>query len=1153
MQPRISPRLSLFLLCAAGLISLSAWDATSPSSIVGPGIERAHAPLATGEASVGWVAARAAMQIRLPVSADEAASVQDTESGVEARFRLEGASAVLATRSGEEASYVGALGEGTTLVLKPIERGIEDTILFEAQPRDEQVSYLLDTGGFAGARKVGETLELLDAQGTPRLRVEPPTIAGVDGRVAQASLDVSDCAIDTSTLPPWGRAVTAPGAERCRLTVRWADRGVAYPAVLDPAWTSTSSSMSSGRAYPGMSPLPDGRVLVTGGKSCADSTCPSAATADIYDPATQTWAATASMNEARNRFSMVALPSVGAIVFGGDRLGSALSSVEIYDAATGTWQAQPAMAKARADSTATMLKDGESIVVLGGALTLASPEAAAERFNTTTRQWSAVPPLAQARFLHTASLLPNGRVMVVGGTKCMTCFSAVGETELYDPETNTFSIYEPANLPRFGHRAVNLEIDGEEVVMLLGGLVAGAEYFRPSTEKWTTLESMHIDRTFPGALKLDDGSVLVVGGATLPTSVALTSTERFDPVSKTWQLAGNTSVGRATLALAPLPGGGALAAGGLTGVITMDVAVGVSSSDVFLPLGQGAPCTSNGECSSFACADGICCDSACTGECMSCLAAKKGAGVDGTCGPVALDTDPDDECAAQPVSACSTTGACDGAGKCSIVAVGTPCGAVSCAAGTLSFFGCAGEGRCESMTESCAPYMCGDPTACGSSCDSDLQCAITAHCESATKTCEPDRATGVACSRSSECLSGSCVDGVCCSTPCDSICQACSAATKASGDEDGTCGPAKEGSDPHNDCEDEPVSSCDRNGLCDGAGQCQLYAAGTLCQAPDCTGNSKTELFANAYSCDGSGTCGASNVVTCGLYMCASGGCGTNCTEDGDCVEHAYCSGGSCVEKKDLGVQCSTSAECGAGFCVDGVCCNGPCDQTCEACDVANAAGYCVPVSGAPHGDRERCPSAPEGEPCRTRSCDGVIRESCEGFVGPSVMCREPACADGLATLAAVCDGKGNCAETEQLKCEPFVCDGVSKACAVKCTSDAGCAPKFQCDTTVGDCVPRTGASCDGAHSLISPDGTVTDCSPYICEGATCKPSCSSVLDCVAPNICDELSRACVPAAPNPVSDAGGCAMSTGALSTSPWALLVGLGLVAALRRRQAA
>lgn len=84
---------------------------------------------------------------------------------------------------------------------------------------------------------------------------------------------------------------------------------------------------------------------------------------------------------------------------------------------------------------------------------------------------------------------------------------------------------------------------------------------------------------------------------------------------------------------------------------------------------NGAPCANSYECENFCSAEGtdpgICCQTACTNECRSCMASKTG-GSNGTCGNITVDTDPDSECGADEV--CNGSGAClteDGA-ACSV-------------------------------------------------------------------------------------------------------------------------------------------------------------------------------------------------------------------------------------------------------------------------------------------------------------------------------------------------------------------------------------------------------------------------------------------------------------------------------------------------------
>jgi hypothetical protein len=73
-------------------------------------------------------------------------------------------------------------------------------------------------------------------------------------------------------------------------------------------------------------------------------------------------------------------------------------------------------------------------------------------------------------------------------------------------------------------------------------------------------------------------------------------------------------------------------------------------------LANGSACSSNGSCLSTQCVDGVCCNTACTSLCQACTATKKGSGSDGTCGNIAVSTDPDSECTG--TQTCNGSGAC---------------------------------------------------------------------------------------------------------------------------------------------------------------------------------------------------------------------------------------------------------------------------------------------------------------------------------------------------------------------------------------------------------------------------------------------------------------------------------------------------------------
>lgn len=71
---------------------------------------------------------------------------------------------------------------------------------------------------------------------------------------------------------------------------------------------------------------------------------------------------------------------------------------------------------------------------------------------------------------------------------------------------------------------------------------------------------------------------------------------------------------------------------------------------------------------------------------------------------------------------------------------------------------------------------------------------------------------GQACAQNSECMSGFCIDNVCCNNMCNGLCQACSIAKKGGG-QNGMCGPIAAGTDPDSECHN-PTPNCGGGAFC---------------------------------------------------------------------------------------------------------------------------------------------------------------------------------------------------------------------------------------------------------------------------------------------------------------------------------------------------
>lgn len=192
--------------------------------------------------------------------------------------------------------------------------------------------------------------------------------------------------------------------------------------------------------------LSNGKVLVTGG--CTASDCSTkTAVSEIYDPASNAWSGTGSLNTARAYQTAVLLKTGKVLVIGGS---GNLTSCELYDASTGTWSTTTSTNTARYLNTTTLLPDGK-VLVAGGA-SGRYPINSSEIYDPTASTWTLSGNMTTGRYAHTASLLPDGTVLVAGGVgqsigcgKDCTAYIPTSKADSYDETTGKFSAAVPLN------------------------------------------------------------------------------------------------------------------------------------------------------------------------------------------------------------------------------------------------------------------------------------------------------------------------------------------------------------------------------------------------------------------------------------------------------------------------------------------------------------------------------------------------------------------------------------------------------------------------------------------------------------------------------------------------------------------------------------
>ena len=152
------------------------------------------------------------------------------------------------------------------------------------------------------------------------------------------------------------------------------------------------------------------------------------ASAEVYDPTTETWSSTGSLNTPRGYHTLTTLPNGNVLVSGGE--GNAfpfkLNTAEIYNPATGLWSTTGTLNTARNNHTATLLSTGQ-VLVVGGVTESTGVYNSAELYDPATGTFKTTTDLNTARYNHSATLLNNGKVLVAGG-------GGEHSAELYHPE-----------------------------------------------------------------------------------------------------------------------------------------------------------------------------------------------------------------------------------------------------------------------------------------------------------------------------------------------------------------------------------------------------------------------------------------------------------------------------------------------------------------------------------------------------------------------------------------------------------------------------------------------------------------------------------------------------------------------------------------------
>ncbi|MBO9667486.1 MAG: hypothetical protein J7501_11825 [Bdellovibrio sp.] len=357
-------------------------------------------------------------------------------------------------------------------------------------------------------------------------------------------------------------------------------------AIYNPTtnlW-SIGPSINFPRALHSMVLLPDGKVMLFGGTTNPGVTTPTAKT-EIYDPATNQWTLGPDMSTAVAEQTATVLADNRILVVGGLTAGGTYSStVQIYDHSTATWTAKTSLTTARYQHSATLLPSGK-VLVAGGITTGFTILSSTEIYDVTANTWTAGPTLAVARRAHLSVTLPSGKVLLTGGSLDTTTGIAGDMSQIYDPNTNTWSM--DSVFMATSHALSSLIKLSDGKIVAIGGTdpnyhTAITETYResaPTEIVWTSNNALLGGRAAHTATLMDNGKIIYAGGQLLAEAAAQTNTTSiYDTTTNTWIAGPNMSEARIYHTSTLLPSGKVFIAGGFT-------ATGYSATaDIYNPI-----------------------------------------------------------------------------------------------------------------------------------------------------------------------------------------------------------------------------------------------------------------------------------------------------------------------------------------------------------------------------------------------------------------------------------------------------------------------------------------------------------------------------------------------------------------------------------------
>jgi N-acetylneuraminic acid mutarotase len=257
--------------------------------------------------------------------------------------------------------------------------------------------------------------------------------------------------------------------------------------VAADGWVATVG-MPTARSGFAVVSTSSGLLIALGGTTTTIAgTLLAASTAQLYDPATQTWSALPPLPTPRYFLGAALLDGILYAPGGVRADGSGVTNVvEAYDLAqglSGQWTTLPPLPVAQETLGVVAAACGKVFVVGGflGNYPTGRPLDTVYAYAPAARQWDPYPPLPVAR--ETAAVVEcYGKLLTFGGYTGRQCLVDVAEL---DPLARTWTAKAPMPAPRAGHGAA---VSGDRVYVMAGfsngAFLRTVDSYEPLANTW---------------------------------------------------------------------------------------------------------------------------------------------------------------------------------------------------------------------------------------------------------------------------------------------------------------------------------------------------------------------------------------------------------------------------------------------------------------------------------------------------------------------------------------------------------------------------------------------------------------------------------------------------------------------------------------------